>query len=156
MIPVEQKRHWVEPEHPELSIRRQCELLGLNRASYYYQPATVSDLNLKLMNMIDEQYTKTPFYGWRRMATYLRRVKKEAVNGKRVRRLMRLMGLQAIYPRPRTKKQGGEHKIYPYLLRDVPIVRSNQVWSSDITYIRMAAGFMYLVDFCLVKQRRKQ
>lgn len=141
---IEQKRQLVEPAHPELSVRRQCELLGLNRASYYYQPAQASELNLKLMNMIDEQYTATPFYGWRRMTTYLRRVKKQAVNGKRVRRLMRLMGLQAIFPGPKAKKSGDEHKIYPYLLRNVPIVRQNQVWSTDITYIRMATGFMYL------------
>lgn len=96
------------------------------------------------MNMIDEQYTDTPFYGWRRMTTYLRRVKKQAVNGKRVRRLMRLMGLKAVYPGPKAKKGGDAHKIYPYLLRRVPIVRQNQVWSTDITYIRMATGFMYL------------
>lgn len=134
----------VEPDYPHLSVRRQCELLGLSRASYYYQPAQTSELNQKLMNMIDEQYTDTPFYGWRRMTTYLRRVKKQSVNGKRVRRLMRLMGLQAIFPGPKAKKGGDEHKIYPYLLRNVPIVRQNQVWSTDITYIRMGTGFMYL------------
>lgn len=134
----------IEPEHPQISIRRQCELIGLNRASYYYQPATVSELNLTLMHLIDEQYTKTPFYGWRRMTVYLRRVKKYPINGKRVRRLMGLMGLQAIYPQPRPKGQAVEHKIYPYLLREVAIVRPNQVWSADITYVRMASGFMYL------------
>lgn len=141
---IEQKRYLVEPQHPELSVRRQCELLGLARASYYYQPAQVSELNLKLMNMIDEQYTETPFYGWRRMTTHLRRDKKQKVNGKRIRRLMRLMGLQAIFPGPKAKKSTDEHKIYPYLLRNVPVVRQNQVWSTDITYIRMATGFMYL------------
>lgn len=98
VISLEQKRQLVEPEHPESSVRRQCELLGLNRASYYTQPAQASELNLKLMKMIDEQYTENPFYGWRRMTTYLRRVKKQRVNGKRGRRLMGLMGLQAIYP----------------------------------------------------------
>lgn len=134
----------VEPDYPEISVRRQCDLLGLSRASYYYQPAQASELNLKLMTMIDEQYTETPFYGWRRMTTHLRRDKKQMVNGKRVRRLMRKMGLQAIFPGPKAKKPGGEHKIYPYLLRHVPIVRRNQVWSTDITYIRMATGFMYL------------
>ena len=96
------------------------------------------------MGLIDEQYTKTPFYGWRRMTVYLRRVKKYPVNGKRVRRLMGLMGLQAIYPKPRAKGQAIEHKIYPYLLRDLDIVHCNQVWSTDITYIRMTSGFMYL------------
>ncbi len=94
--PVRKKRDLIEVGHNQISIRRQCELLGLNRASYYYEPATASDLNLKLMNLIDEQYTRTAFYGWRKMTIYLRRVKKYQVNGKRVRRLMRLMGLQAI------------------------------------------------------------
>lgn len=96
------------------------------------------------MNLIDEQYTATPFFGWRRMTVYLRRVKGYEVNGKRVRRLMRLMGLQAIYPGPRPKHQSAEHKIYPYLLRNVAIVRPNQVWSTDITYLKMSSGFMYL------------
>lgn len=134
----------VDPEYSQISIRRQCELLGLSRASYYYQPAQISELNQKLMNMIDEQYTETPFYGWRRMTTHLRRDKKQAVNGKRVRRLMRLMGLQAIFPGPKAKTSADEHKFYPYLLRNVPILRQNQVWSTDITYIRMTTGFMYL------------
>ncbi len=142
---VSEKRQMIEPDNSELSVRQQCQLLGLNRASYYYQAATESDLNLKLMNFIDEQYTETPFYGWRRMTVYLRRVKEQLVNGKRVRRLMRLMGLQAIYPEPRTKNQAAtEHKIYPYLLRNLAIVRPNQVWSTDITYIKMSHGFMYL------------
>lgn len=134
----------IEPQHPELSIRRQCELLGLNRASYYYQPATASQLNLTLLRLIDEQYTKTPFYGWRKMTIYLRQVKNYQINSKRVRRLMRLMGLQAIYPKPRPTGQAIEHKIYPYLLRDLVLVQPNQVWSTDITYIRMSSGFMYL------------
>jgi putative transposase len=135
----------IEPNNGEVSIRRQCELLGLNRGSYYYQPASESELNLKLMNLIDEQYTETPFFGWRRMTVYLRRVKAYEINGKRVRRLMRLMGLQAIYPEPRPKHQpASEHKIYPYLLRNLAIVRPNQVWSTDITYLKMSNGFMYL------------
>jgi len=96
------------------------------------------------MALIDEQYTRTPFYGWRRMTNYLRRVKQYQINGKRVRRLMRLMGLQAVGPKPGTKGKAVEHKIYPYLLRNLTIVRPNQVWSSDITYIRMSGGFMYL------------
>lgn len=142
---VSEKRYLIEPDNSQLSIRRQCELLGLHRANYYYQPATHNELNLKLMNFIDEQYTETPFYGWRRMTTYLRRVKEQQVNGKRVRRLMRLMGLQAIYPEPRPKNQAASnHKIYPYLLRNFDIVRPNQVWSTDITYLTMAHGFMYL------------
>jgi putative transposase len=138
------KRAMIEPNHPELSIRRQCELVGLNRASYYYQPATTTEQNLELMRLLDEQYLKTPFYGWRRMTIFLRK-KGYRVNGKRVRRLMRKMGLQAIYPQARPKSAGQEHRIYPYLLRDVEIVRPGQVWSADITYIRMHQGFMYLV-----------
>lgn len=144
-LSVNDKRQLIEPTNNDLSIRRQCELLGLNRASYYYQTASESELNLTLMKLIDEQYTETPFYGWRRMTVYLRRAKGYQVNGKRVRRLMRLMGLQAIYPEPRPKNQpASQHKIYPYLLRDLEIVRPNQVWSTDITYIRMSNGFMYL------------
>lgn len=134
----------IEPNHPELSTRRQCELIGLNRATYYYQPATETELNLKLMRLIDKQYTRTPFYGWPRMTAYVRRQGYQ-VNHKRVRRLMRKMGLEAIYPKPRAKGKAQEHKIYPYLLRDLEIVHPNQVWSTDITYIRMASGFMYLV-----------
>jgi putative transposase len=137
-------RAMIEPNHAELSIRRQCELIGLNRASYYYQPATTTERNLELMRLMDEQYLKTPFYGWRRMTVFLRK-KGYRVNGKRVRRLMRKMGLQAIYPRSRPKPDGHQHRIYPYLLRDVEIVRPGQVWSADITYIRMHQGFMYLV-----------
>lgn len=127
-----------------MSIRRQCELLQLNRASYYYQPATTSELNLGLMRLIDEQYTRTPFYGWRRMTAYLRRVEGHLINGKRVRRLMCLMGLMAVYPQPQTSRANPDHRIYPYRLRAVSIVRPNQVWSTDITYIRMSQGFMYL------------
>jgi len=129
--------------HQQISVRRQCELIGLNRASYYYQPAGESELNLALMDKIDEYYTAMPFYGWPRMTKHLKR-EGYAVNHKRVRRLMRKMGLQAIHPGPKTKKAGEEHRIYPYLLRNVPIKRVNQVWSTDITYIRMKKGFMYL------------
>jgi putative transposase len=129
--------------HPRLSVRRQCELLGLNRASLYYEPATESTENLRLMRKIDEQYLKTPFYGSRRMTVWL--IKQgEKVNRKRVRRLMALMGLEAIHPGPRTTVRDPDHKVYPYLLRDVAIERRDQVWSSDITYLPMSHGFMYL------------
>jgi len=134
----------IEPEHPQLSIRRQCELVGLNRSTFYYRPAGESDLNLHLMRLIDKQYTKTPFYGWPRMTAHLLR-QGYAINHKRVRRLMRMMGLQAIYPKPRTSKASRGHKVYPYLLRKRRITRPNQVWSADITYIPMLRGFMYLV-----------
>jgi putative transposase len=133
----------IEAGHAHLSIRRQCELVGLNRATFYYTPAGESDLNLHLMRLIDEQYLKTPFYGWPRMTACLRR-QGYPVNHKRVQRLMGLMGLQAIYPKPRTTVLAEGHRVYPYLLHNLPITRPNQVWSADITYIPMWRGFMYL------------
>jgi putative transposase len=133
----------IEEGHPDLSIRRQCELLGLNRASYYYEPVSETSENLRLMRLIDEQYLKTPFYGSRRMTVWLVR-QGEEVNRKRVQRLMRLMGLEAIHPGPRTTLSDAQHQVYPYLLRGVAITRRDQVWSSDITYIPMRTGFMYL------------
>ena len=135
----------IEPQDPQLSIRRQCELLGVGRASYYYRPAQESALNLELMRLMDAQYLKRPFYGYRRMTVYLR-ARGYAVNPKRVRRLMhQVMGLQAVYPRPRTTIPDPEHRVYPYLLRGLSITHPNQVWSADITYIPMQRGFMYLV-----------
>ncbi|MCP4361886.1 MAG: IS3 family transposase [Chloroflexi bacterium] len=119
-------------------------LLGLPRATYYYKATTETPLNLKLMRLLDEQYLKTPFYGYPRMIAHLRRAGL-TVNPKRVRRLMRTMGLTAIYPKPRTTRRHPEHRIYPYLLRGVAITRPNQVWSADITYLPMLHGFMYLV-----------
>jgi putative transposase len=138
-------RPLVERDHETISIRRQCDLLGVNRASLYYKPLGESEENLCLMRLIDEQYTKTPFFGSRRMAAWLRENKKRAVNRKRVARLMEVMGLEAIYPKPKLSQRGEGHKIYPYLLKDVNIERVNQVWSTDITYIRMAQGCCYLV-----------
>ncbi len=134
----------VDLGHPMVSIRRQCALLGLNRASWYYQPAGETTENLALMRLIDAQYTCTPFYGWPRMTAWLRQ-QGYAVNGKRVRRLMRLMGLQAISPGPRTSRPNITHGRYPYLLHGVEIRQPNQVWSADITYVPMPRGFMYLV-----------
>ena len=134
----------IEPNFPDLSIRRQCELLDLNRANFYYEPAGETELNLKLMRLIDEQYTQTPFYGWPKMTVYLQK-SGYPINHKRVQRLMQVMGLPAIYPKPRTSTPAPEHKIYPYLLRGLPITRPNQVWSGDITYIPLAHGFMYLM-----------
>ena len=133
----------IEPGHGQLSVRQQCELLGLNRSSYYYEPATESPLNLELMRLLDEQYMRTPFYGWPRMTAYLRSQGYQ-VNHKRVQRLMQKMGIQALYPKPRLSKPNPEHKIYPYLLRGLAITRPNQVWSTDITYIPLRNGFMYL------------
>lgn len=134
----------IEPHHPELSIRRQCALLGLNRASYYYDPAPEDPLNLDVMRRIDAQYLETPFYGWPKMTAALR-AQGYHVNGKRVRRLMRQMGLQAITVRKRPATSTPGHRIYPYLLRDLAIERPNQVWCADITYVPMPLGLLYLV-----------
>jgi putative transposase len=123
-------------------VRRQCELLGLSRSTLYYEPAGETDENLALMRLIDEGYTARPFYGSRRVSAWLKQHGHE-VNRKRVRRLMRLMGLEAIYPRPRLSANSG-HRVYPYLLRGVAAERAGQVWSADITYVPLARGFMYL------------
>lgn len=134
----------IEPTHPQLSIVRQCDLLGLARSSYYYQEAPESAENLHLMRLLDEQYTRTPFYGIGKMTAWLRSLGYE-VNHKRVERLMRLMGIEAIYPKPRLSRAGEQTQRYPYLLRNLSIERVNQVWSTDITYIRLHHGFVYLV-----------
>jgi putative transposase len=126
-----------------LSVRRQCELLGLSRSGLYYEPAGESPEDLRLMRLIDEQYTACPFYGSRRMTEWLSE-RGEEVNRKRVQRLMRIMGLEAIYPKPRLSAAGKGHKIYPYLLRGVVVGRADQVWSTDITYVPLPSGFMYL------------
>ena len=134
----------MEPGHAEISLRRQCALLGVNRSGLYYEPVGESQENLMLMRLIDEEYTRHPFYGSRRMVAWLETQGHE-VNRKRVSRLMEVMGIEALYPKPRLSQPGPGHKIYPYLLRGVEVTRLNQVWSTDITYIRMAAGFVYLV-----------
>ena len=125
-------------------MREQCELLGLNRSTVYYTPAGESQENLCLMRRIDEQYLKTPFYGSRRMTVCLQTQGLE-VNRKRVRRLMRLMDIEAVYPRPRTTESAAEHRKFPYLLRDRVIQKPDEAWAADITYIPMASGYMYLV-----------
>jgi putative transposase len=140
---ADSKRPLIEPETPDLSIRRQCELLGLNRSTFYLPPATESEENLRLMRLIDHQFLKTPFYGSRRMTASLKR-SGEAVNRKRVQRLMALMGLEALFPRPRTTVAAPGARAYPYLLRDRELTRVDEVWSSDITYVPMRHGFMYL------------
>jgi putative transposase len=126
-----------------LSVSAQCELLGLSRSSYYYEAATETPENLLLMEKIDQEYTAHPFLGSRRMMIWLCN-QGHQINRKRVQRLMRLMGLEAVYPKPRLSDGGVGHKVYPYLLRNVTIERVNQVWSTDITYIPMPKGFMYL------------
>jgi len=134
----------VEPGHPEISLRRQCELLGVNRSSLYYEPVGESAENLLLMRLIDQEYTRHPFLGSRRLVVWLGE-RGQVVNRKRVARLMDLMGIEAVYPKPKLSQPGEGHRIYPYLLRGTKVERVNQVWSTDITYIRMAQGFLYLV-----------
>ena len=141
---VRERRALIDKEAPVLSVRRQCELLGFNRSSFYYQAVAESVLNLHLMRLIDEQFLRTPFYGWPKMTAYLRR-QGFAINGKRVRRLMSQMGIQAIYPKRQSSSPGKGHQRYPYLLRNLPITHVNQVWSADITYVPLRRGFMYLV-----------
>jgi putative transposase len=141
---VERRRQMIEPEHPRLSVVRQCALVSISRSGFYYQPAGETALNLALMRLIDEQFLETPWYGSRQMARHLRR-EGYTVGRKRVRRLMAQMGLAPIYQRPRTTIPHPEHRIYPYLLRDMVIDRPNQVWCADITYIPMRRGFLYLV-----------
>lgn len=142
---VSEKRAMIDVDRKDLAIHRQCELLELPRSSFYREPPKgESPENLKLMRLIDEEYTRHPFFGVGLMKKYLRR-QGHKVNRKRVRRLMQLMGIQSVAPKPNTSKPSKEHKIYPYLLGGLDINRSNQVWCSDITYIRMPGGFVYLV-----------
>jgi len=138
------RRSLVDREDSVLSIVAQCQLLKVARSTLYYRPASVSDDDLAVMRRLDELYLATPFYGTRRMAAVLRR-EGWSVNRKRVRRLMRVMGLEAIYQKPNTSRPHPQHKVYPYLLRGLVIDRPNQVWCADITYIPMARGFVYLV-----------
>ena len=137
-------RPLIDPEHPTLSVRRQCQLVGLTRSSYYLPPTEESAENLALMAFIDRQYTACPFYGSRRIAAWLRRNGHPA-NRKRVQRLLRVMGLEALYPKPNLSLTGRCHRIHPYLLRGVEVRRVDQVWSADITYLPLPSGFMYLV-----------
>jgi len=139
-----ERRALVEREDPALPVSRQCRLLAVSRASVYRQPAAVSGKDLAIMALIDRQYLARPYYGSRRMAAWLA-TQGHPVNRKRVQRLMRLIGLVAVYQRPNTSKPAAAHKVYPYLLGGLSIDRVNQVWCSDITYIPMAKGFLYLV-----------
>ena len=139
-----ERRDIIDRGHSELSVVRQCELLDISRSSVYYNPVEASEYELGLMELIDKQYLQTPFYGSRKMTACLRR-QGHQVNRKRVQRLMRRMGIEAIYRRPNTSRRDSGHKVYPYLLRGLQIDKVNQVWATDITYIPMARGFMYLV-----------
>jgi len=144
-LSVEQRRALVEHDHEQIPVCRQCELLGLSRSSLYYRSkGGKDDYNQRLMRLIDRQYTETPFYGSRRMKAWLNS-QGHAVSRKRVSRLMNLMGIEAIYPKKRLSVPDSRAKKYPYLLKGLPIERPDQVWATDITYIRMRQGFVYLV-----------
>jgi len=134
----------IDPANDNLSVTAQCRLLSLSRSSVYYRPKGENALNLTLMRLIDEQFLKTPFYGSRQMARHLRR-EGYGVGRHRVRRLMRNMGITAVYQTPRTSVPHPAHKIYPYLLRNLSVTRPNQVWCTDITYIPIKRGFLYLI-----------
>ncbi len=142
---MSEKRGCIEPKHSLLGISRQCELISLPRTSYYRPPATIAESveNMELMRLIDEEYMRHPFFGSRKMRTYLKRLGHK-VNRKRIQRLMRKMGIESIAPKPNTSSPGKGHKVYPYLLKNLDITRANQVWCTDITYIRLRGGFVYL------------
>jgi putative transposase len=141
---LEDKKMLLEKNNSDLSLRKQCDLLSLNRSNCYYKPKDEKLENIFYMNMLDKQYTKTPFFGVIKMTEFLRD-KGYKVNPKRIRRLLRKMGLEAIYPKPKLSQRNPEHKIYPYLLRGLKIEYVNQVWSTDITYIKLSHGHVYLM-----------
>ena len=141
---LERRRQLVEPHHPDLSIVRQCALMGVSRSGFYHRPVGETAENLALLRLIDAQFLETPWYGSRQMARHLQR-DGHAVGRKRLRRLMATMGLVPIYQRPHTTVPNPEHRVFPYLLRNLVIDRPNQVWCADITYIPMRRGFLYLV-----------
>ncbi len=143
-LSTKEKRSLIDWDHPRLSMTRQCELLSVSKGGLYYAPVKMDPYNLMLMDLIDRQYLKTPFYGSRKMVIYLGS-ERHFVNRKRVQRLMRLMDIQAIYPKRNLSKKRQDHKIYPYLLKEVKIDRPNFVWSTDITYVPVSQGFLYLV-----------
>jgi putative transposase len=136
---------WIDINHETLSVRRQCQLLDIHRSQLYYEPVPETEENLRLMRLIDEQHLKTPFWGSRNMLVFASKQIGRPVNRKKIQRLMRLMGLEGIAPGPSTTKRHPSHKVYPYLLRDIVVDRPNQVWCSDITYLPLRRGFLYLV-----------
>jgi len=142
---VKEKKQRIQPDNGKLSIQRQCELIGLPRSSYYLEGSAEQETpeNLKIMRLIDKEYTDHPFYGTRQMRNVLRR-QGHKINRKRVQRLMRKMGIQSIAPKPNTSKAHPQHKIYPYLLNSFDVTRADQAWCSDLTYIRLPGGFVYL------------
>jgi putative transposase len=142
-VSIEVRRGLIDREHETISVCRQCELLDLPRSTFYYRPATETDENLRLMRLLDEQYMKMPFYGSRKMVEALGK-KGYVVNRKRVQRLMRIMGIQALAPRRSTSRPAKGHRVFPYLLRQVEITHPDHVWSTDITYIPLHGGYVYL------------
>ena len=134
----------VDKKHAQISVRQQCRLLNIARSGLYYEPITESKVNLELLKKLDEQYMRTPYYGSPKFLNWLQSEGYD-INIKRVKRLMRVLGISAIYQKPNTSRKDKEHKIYPYLLKNMEINAPNQVWCSDITYLRMKGGFMYLV-----------
>ncbi len=142
---IKEKKQRIQKTHPDLSIQRQCELINLPRSSYYREGSAEQETpkNIEMMRLIDKEYTDHPFFGTRQMRDVLRR-KGYKINRKRVQRLMRKMGIQSIAPKPNTSKANPQHKIYPYLLRNFDVTRADQVWCTDLTYIRLAGGFVYL------------
>lgn len=152
MRSLSERRAMVDSKYPKLSICRQCEALGVHRSGLYYTPSEESEENIQLLRLLDEQYMNTPFYGIRRL-TYWLRSKGHAVNRKRVKRLMAIMGWQTIFRKQNTSKRNVLHPIYPYLLRGLEVERRNQVWAIDITYVPMKKGFMYLCAIIDLKTR---
>ena len=138
-----QRKQMIDPSQTNLGVAGQCRLLNVTRSSFYYKKKPIKADDLELMRLIDEQHLKTPCWGSRSMRNHLRRLGYK-LNRKRVQRLMRIMGLEAIYPRPRTSRPHPQHRVHPYLLRGLTIDHSNHVWAADITYIPMSRGFMYL------------
>lgn len=151
---LDQRRHLVHRENSSLSIVRQCEVLEIHRSGIYFKPRGEKTLNLQLMRLIDEKFMDCPFYGVPRMTTWLREDMGYRVNEKRIARLYRIMGLQTIFPKKNLSKRNHAHRIYPYLLKNLPINRPNQVWQTDITYIPLERGFMYQIAFIDVFSRK--
>lgn len=143
----------INKEHSRLSISKQCDLLSIHRSGLYYQPKRTSKLNQELMHLIDRHYLQKPYYGVYRMWEWLCKDKGYQVNIKRIRRLYRIMGLEAIGPKPNTSKPAPGHKVYPYLLKNLAITHSNQVWATDLTYVPMQSGFLYLMAIIDLKSR---
>lgn len=151
---LDKRRHLVQRENSSLSVVRQCEILEIHRSGIYFKPRGEKLLNLKLMRLIDEKFMDCPFYGVPRMTTWLRKDMGYIINEKRIERLYRLMGLQTIFPKKNLSKRNQAHKIYPYLLKNLAITRPNQVWQTDITYIPLERGFMYMIAIIDVYSRK--